>query len=283
MNRMLAFSIIVGSLSYADDVIPLPAEGDGLLNFREVRAAGAWRTGKTAPRDLTVFTGDSVVPQFVDGDSWATTVILVNLDKKRIHVQLLFFDDNGRDLPVSIIGRGTVRGIDVTLEPLSSQTIQTTGTSRTLSQGWAYIIRDDIKDRIGGMAVFRQRVTGPDFEGVVPIVSEFDKHFVMPFDNTNGFTTGYAIANSDVDPITVTATVRSETGAVLERKTITLGRLAHLAATVPSAFPSTAGRKGIIEFESTGYGASALGLRFNPTGPFTSFHVLTNIDWELGN
>lgn len=54
------------------------------------------------------------------------------------------------------------------------------------------------------------------------------------------------------------------------------------AGTIPGTFPSTAGRREAIEFNvPNGFGVGALGLRFNPGGAFTSFHVLSNIDWLL--
>jgi hypothetical protein len=82
-----------------------------------------------------------------------------------------------------------------------------------------------------------------------------------------------------MNSVTVTFTVRSEEGTVLERKTITLGPYTHTAGSIAATFPSTAGRKGSIEFVASGYGVGVIGLRFNPTGAFTSFHVLSNFNW----
>jgi hypothetical protein len=55
----------------------------------------------------------------------------------------------------------------------------------------------------------------------------------------------------------------------------------HLAGSVSTLWPETAGKQGSIEFSTTGFGTSVLGLRFNPSGAFTSFHALSNINWLL--
>jgi hypothetical protein len=46
-------------------------------------------------------------------------------------------------------------------------------------------------------------------------------------------------------------------------------------------WPETAGKKGSIEFRVNGWGAGVLGLRFHPSGAFTSFHVISNAMWIL--
>ena len=49
----------------------------------------------------------------------------------------------------------------------------------------------------------------------------------------------------------------------------------HTAFSVPVQWPSLAGKSGTMIVRSTGRQLSALGLRFNPGGAFTSFHALS--------
>jgi hypothetical protein len=227
-----------------------------------------------------VFAGDNVLPQLVDGAGWQTTFTFANVDTKAVTFEVYFIASNGNDLRIPIVGIGTSAAVTVTLPPTETVTIETQGTKNDLSQGYAYIIRGDYKDKIAGLAVFRQRVPGrPDFEAVVPLVSEFDKRFVLLYDNIGGFTTSMAIANPSLDNIDVDVTVRDEDANVLATGRISLGVLMHQAFTLTSRWPATANRRGIIEFRSTGWGASVLGLRFSPGGAFTSFHVMSNPDW----
>jgi hypothetical protein len=224
--------------------------------------------------------GDNVIPQVADGGGWQTSCTFVNLDTKRLNFEVLFFTSDGGELALPFLGAGTASAVEISLPVSESITIETTGANAALSQGFGYILRDDVEDGLGGLCVYRQRVSGrPDFEAVVPLVSELINRFVLLYDNTREFVTTMAIANPDIDPIQVTVTLRDEDANQLGAGTINLGPFRHEAFALSTRWPATAGRRGVIEFRSTGWGAAALGLRFNPSGAFTSFPVLSNLDW----
>src|SRR5437867_1205161 len=93
--------------------------------------------GKIPQRDVAVFTGDTVIPQFVDGGGWKTTITVTNLDSKTVHFVVLFFNDDGSDLTVRVLGQGNVKGVDVVLGSAQSATFETAGDAQFLAQGWA--------------------------------------------------------------------------------------------------------------------------------------------------
>ena len=230
--------------------------------------------------DVVVFTGDSVIPQFVDGGSWKTTMKFLNLENHTVQFTVLFFTDSGADLYIPIVGVGVVRNVTITLAVAGSITVETAGVDFSLSQGWALMMQQVSSDSIGGMAIFRQRVPGvPDQEAVVPIVNRFSDHFVLLFDNT-AFVTGIAIANPNLGggTVSIPVTIRNERGQIIDQEFIVLGVDSHTAFSVPDKWPATIGQRGAIEFLTSGFGVGALGLRFNGTA-FTSFHVLENINW----
>ena len=230
--------------------------------------------------NATVFPGDNVIPQLVDGSGWMTSFSFANLDSKLLRFQVYFFSSAGAEMPIMVPGVGMTSAVEITLPSFETITFETPGTKADLSQGYAYIERENAGDVLGGLSVFRQRVSGrPDFEAVVPFVSEFDKRFMLLYDNTRDFVTSLAIANPSLDTITVDATIRDEDANILGTGSLTLGPLRHEAFAIPQRWAVTAGRRGIIEFRSSGWGASVLGLRFNPGGAFTSFHVLSNAAW----
>lgn len=232
---------------------------------------------KAARKDVTVFVGDRVIPHFVDGSGWKTSISLVNLENRAVNFQVLFFRDDGFDLVVPIAGQGPVRGMNITLGSAGSLTFETTGESSSLAQGWA-LISQSPSDSIGGLAIFRQRIAGrPDFEAVVPVVNQFDNHFVLMFDNT-GFTTATAVANPSMLSVSIPVNIRNEQGQIIDSRSIALGPYGHTAFTLPDKWPSTAGRRGTVEFLTSGFGVGALGLRFGAAS-FTSFHVLSNFSW----
>ena len=236
--------------------------------------------GKTSQRDVAVFTGDTVIPQFVDGGGWKTTITTTNLDSKTVHFVVLFFNDDGSDLTVRVLGQGIVKGVDIVLGSAQSATFETAGDAQFLAQGWATIKKDNASDSVGGFAVFRQRIPGrSDSEDVVPVVSQFDSHFVLLYDNTAGYVTGIAMANPTSSSIIVPISIRNEAGQIIDRRTESLGAFQHKAFAISDRWLSSDGLRGSIEFVTSGFGVGVLGLRFNPAGAFTSFHVLSNINW----
>lgn len=276
--------LLATSLIAAENVVPLLGEDGQRTNEQMVLTHKAANTKSvTTQKGVAVFSGDNVIPHLVDGGAWSSSVTLTNLDTRTLEVTVYFFRDDGSNLVLPVAGQGPVRGMRITLSPSSSYTFTTTGASSGTVAGWAYIEKQNRQDAVSGMCIFRQRTAGQlDYEAAVPIVSEFDSRAVLLYDNTNSFVTAAAFANPSRNTALVTFTVRNEAGDVLERKTIMLEPFTHTAGAIPATFPSTAGRRGSIDFVTSGSnGVGVVGLRFNPAGSFTSFNVLSNINWLL--
>jgi hypothetical protein len=92
----------------------------------------------------------------------------------------------------------------------------------------------------------------------------------VPFDNTNGFSTGFVIVSPSSCSVTLTATVRDQNGAVLTTSPLSMLPLSHSSLFVADQFSGRAGQRGTIQL-ATGLfvNISGLRLRFNPTGSFT--------------
>jgi len=285
--RMLCALVSLSWLSMAQSLTGVTGLRDQQSTFNQEFLAQRRLEAKNVsqPQDsllkpqVVVFAGDRVFPHIVDGGSWKTSFFFVNLENHPVTFQVMFFDDNGNDMFVSIAGLGVVRQVNVNLDTAGSTEFETTGfNSDSLQQGWG-LLSQTSSDTIGGMAVFRQRVFGrPDQEAVVPIVSQFDSHFVLLFDNT-AFITGIAIANPSLNSVVIPVTIRDQSGRIIDQRTIRLGSYGHTAFSLPDTWFSTDGIRGAIEFQTSGFGVAALGLRFNGSA-FTSFNVLENINWR---
>ncbi|HUQ96009.1 MAG TPA: hypothetical protein VM120_30305 [Bryobacteraceae bacterium] len=276
-RNLAALGLIFGCLSFGQTTTGLPGSNAGdRLNQQFLRQRR--EESKSAQRSVAVFPGDRVIPQFVDGGSWKTSMFFVNLENRSVSFQVLFFDDDGEDLSVPILGQGVVRGLNVTLDAAGSVTFETAGTAARLTQGWA-LLSQTTNDTVGGMAIFRQSVAGREQEAVVPIVSQYNNHFVLLFDNTN-FTTAIALANPTENDVVIPVNIRNQAGQVIDQRTVRLGSYSHTAFTLPDTWGSTSGRRGAIEFLTSGFGVAALGLRFSGSA-FTSFHVLENLNWVV--
>ena len=135
--------------------------------------------------------------------------------------------------------------------------------------GWA----DVLSTRpLGGYAIFRSTPqTGSPSEGTVPLQDQFPSTVTLPYDNTAGFVMGVALANLSVSPASVTATMWDESGNQLGTQTISIAGSGHAAFVLPTQLPLTAGKRGLVRFQSAATGGLAgLGLRFSPFGTFTS-------------
>jgi hypothetical protein len=285
MHNKLKFAsltvlVLLPSLTFGQTIVPFNDSFPGsVLNqefhSQQLRASKA-QPATAAPR-VVVFTGDRVIPHFVDGGSWQTAVTLVNLENHPTTFDVLFFKDDGTDLVVPVTGQGPVRGMTIVLPTASSLTFETTGTASNLASGWALLSQPN-SDSVGMFAIFRQNVAGRQSqEAVIPAVNQFENHFVLPYDNTQ-YVTGIAIANPTLNRVVIPLNIRNESGQIIDTKQITLGAYSHTALSVPDSWPAAAGKRGIIEFVTSGFGVGALGLRFNG-GAFTSLSVLQNFAW----
>ncbi len=247
--------------------------------FCLVVMAAAVFAGDPQTRRIEVNRNDTVIPQVVGGGYWSTTITLVNLDPMAATVTLRFYGGDGQPKAFELVGKGTLAVVTGTIPVGGSITITTaSGPAIPEAQGWAELVTDN---DIGGMAVFCQAVPGrPDFEAVVPITSKYDTRVLFPFDNTGGLTTSYAIVNPiSIASATVRVAIRDENGASLGAYSLSLDPREHVAFTSKERWPVTENRRGVIELSTTGVGLSALGLRFNDGGAFTSFHGLSAFGW----
>ena len=180
----------------------------------------------TAAPHVVVFAGDTVIPQFVDGSGWQTSLKFVNLDAYTTTFDVNFYSDAGQPMSVPINGLGVGTGLTVTLNPLGSITFASAGTSQPYVQGWAQVVRN-ATDSVAGFAIFRQTIPGSQpQEAVVPMVNQFSNHFVLFFDNTD-YTTAMAIANPSPNTVVVPVNVRGVEGGIVAQHTITIGPYQH--------------------------------------------------------
>jgi hypothetical protein len=209
--------------------------------------------------------------QLVDGGGWNTTFVLANMDTVPVAITLRFWKEDGSQM--RLLFEGVIGGASDTLAATigvgGTLTLITQGVDAVATQGWAELTSPG---KIGGLAVFRQRVPGrPDQEAAVPITTSVSR-FVLPFDNTQGFVTSMALINTNgTRVVSVSVVIRDETGTQIATDALVLDPRRHASFTLPDRFPVVANRRGVAEFSSTTADLSGLGLRFDPGGAFTSF------------
>jgi len=223
----------------------------------------------------TVSSGNGVIAQLVDGDGWKTLITLVNLDNSTATYTLRFYADNGSALAVAT-SLGTVSSFTGALPPLGSQLIETAGLQGPLTQGWALV---ETSGTIGGTAVFRRVAAGqPSYEASEPIDTHQDNRFAFPFDHVTD-ATGLAIVNPQGSAVSIFITFRDEFGNAFASDNFLIPPLAHIAVTLTSNYPQTIGRRGSFEISTGGLWVNVLGLRFGPSGVFSSVTPLVSWKW----
>ena len=92
----------------------------------------------------------------------------------------------------------------------------------------------------------------------------------LPFDNTNGYSTGVAIANTNgLTAQAVSLTFQTDSGAI-SQGSLLIPPNAHMSFALSDKFPALAGLRGSVQFTIPTPDLSIVGLRFSPTNSFTS-------------
>ena len=213
--------------------------------------------------------------QLASGGGWTTTITLINTGVASGQAVLNFFDDSGNPLQLPLtFPQGSSAPLSTATLTLNVNggaqlVIQTAGlTSHSTQVGWAQIITNA---SVSGSAVFTQTIGTSIQEAVVPLESRVTGAFVLPFDNTDNYTTGVALANVATQSASVAVVIRDDTGTVLLKNSIALPAQGHTSFALATSYPTTAQHRGSVEFDTPPNGKiSVLGLRFNSTGAFTS-------------
>jgi len=248
--------------------------------------------GSTLAHDQTVLTSmgprvfvqpqDKVLAQLVAGGDWETVVVLLNMTAVPMQYKLNFYDESGLPLPLTFVtfpDNQTVTDVGSVGRLLPGGSFNfSLSKDGPLRVSWAVLTYDDTLGRLGGNAVLRQynadNVPGAIFEAVVPFSNLNDYKFFMPYDNQNGFQTAMALVNTGTLTSQVSLTFLDNLGATQFVQTLTIPAGNHLAFSVPTQFPPSAGKFGTIYVQGSTSFLAGLGLRFNPAGPFTSVPIL---------
>ena len=231
-----------------------------------------------------------VIPQVVDGGGWQSTLVVTNTSKIAAKAALQFFqttDAAGDTAPWTLPTVENVNLADIALAPGATVLVHTPNTSTTLSQGFGELVASP---GVQAFAIFTLFVPGrQNQDGTAPAASP-GTDILVPFDNSPGFTTSIAVANTSSAAEVLNVSVAFASGGTFTSTLPSIPAQGHLAFALGTQFPELAGQQGTLELSSevpldlaaTGQSRpqivsvpafSVIGLRFNPTGAFTSIPV----------
>jgi len=91
------------------------------------------------------------------------------------------------------------------------------------------------------------------------------------YDNTNGLTTGAALANASASAANIAATIYDDQGNVLQTTTIPLAGHAQQTIILNAVYPNTANKRGMVQFAVPSSGPiSMIGIRVGTVGATTT-------------
>jgi hypothetical protein len=218
---------------------------------------------------------EQALPQIADGGSdgvWQTAVTVLNLSGGYAPFSASFFGPDGAPLSLPIEGGNTpVSRIEGTIPGMGVHTITTRGLQGPLLQGWVKVSSSLQSAELASIAVFRQRTNGVTSNEAAVMGNENGRTLVLPFDNTAGSITSLAVVNTvQSSGLRVNLTARDEDGRVIATSAANLTPAGQTAFRLIDRLPITAGRRGVLELESSATEISCMALQFNPSGTFTS-------------
>jgi hypothetical protein len=188
-----------------------------------------------------------------------------------------FFDDNGNPLtlpltfPQGSMAAMSAATVTQTIRAGGELVIESQGPESLLTLGSAQLSTDG---NIGGFIIFRYNPTGQ--EAAVPLQVQSAATYTLSFDNTGGLGTGVAVANASNQPVTVQATIRDDTGAMLATDSIRLPGSGHLSFGLSDRYAAAAQHRGTIQFQTPANGQiSVLGIRAATSGAYTTIPAVT--------
>ena len=181
-----------------------------------------------------------IISQIADGGPWQTTIVLTNTGASAAVASLSFFQE--------VAGGATQNWNLAFLEVNSTQNLplpaggtlflHTPGAPGPTLQGWAQLQADP---SVAAYAIFTQRVPGRQDQDGTSAAAASGSRILVPFDNTNGFVTSMAIANTTGSSENISVGIRTAAGTVSQASSIMLPAQGHTAFAFPQQLPATAG------------------------------------------
>jgi hypothetical protein len=210
---------------------------------------------------LPAFADTQIIPQVADGAGWSTTIVLANKTSSTQSVALSFNMDtvNSATTPWTPPFVESVSLSSISLPAGSTLFLHTPGTAATLTQGWGQL---DAAAGVAGYAIFTQRVPGlPAQDGTAPAVSASSR-ILVPFDNTSGLVSAFAMANPNSAAEIVQVNIRTSDGTLSGTLPI-LPAKGQTTFLIAQLFSATAGKSGLAEFYVASGSISIIALRAN--------------------
>ncbi|MBI4472190.1 MAG: hypothetical protein HY646_05945 [Acidobacteria bacterium] len=211
-----------------------------------------------------------IFPQIADGGGYRTVLLLTNRTASATAATISFTSSTGNPLTVTLDDGRAGTSFQVALPAGGAVKVQTAGVGNTVNVGFAEVLTAPATD-MSGNAVF-QLFNGRTLfsEASVPAAPPAScGHFFV--DESGGFNTGFAVANSSTIPATGRVTVWNTQGTVIGQQSISIPPKQHMSRFLSQLIPSVV--SGRAEVEMTSGTVSLTALRFHSSSVFSTVSV----------
>ncbi|HTM47429.1 MAG TPA: hypothetical protein VL285_02030, partial [Bryobacteraceae bacterium] len=231
---------LVPTVSFSPGVVTVSVNGaflaagsySGTVTVNTIQGTGTFQVNLNVGGVTGNLNPGGSMAHLAAGGFWKTIITLVNTGATASQARLNFFDDNGSALPLALTfpqvspsAQSPVTTLDRTLNPGATLTVEATGPDfQPVKTGWVQLLSSG---GISGFAVFRQSIGSGQQEAVVPLENRSAGTYVLSFDNTSGFVTGVALANTTAQVVFITVNVRDDNGTVIQATSLSLPPLGH--------------------------------------------------------
>jgi hypothetical protein len=216
------------------------------------------------------------------GFYWKTSFVLVNTDNSVATVRLLFYSALGTPLAVPLVGGAPSSQPVFNIPANASVVVELDETAGPVTGGWVGVI---IEGNVSAQGIFKKHTPGQaDVEALVPMFSRSQPVCIipfppgsmpavlaMPFDNTSGYVTSVAFANTATTSRTLDLEFVDQNGVSLWTAHEPMPAHHQLPFETAVSYPAVAGKKGFMRVLNNQVDFTALGFRFNPVNAFSTW------------
>ncbi len=211
------------------------------------------------------------------GAYWKTSFMFINNGNEPAAVQLLTWGTGGAPMAVHMMGgaSGSQQTYNIPVGGSTLVELDQTAAASVMT-GWAGLA---VTGSVAGQGIFKlHNPPDPDFEATVPLVmrpqpacATAAAMMALPFDNSNGYITSVAFANTAPAARMLDLEFVNTSGAVIFTAHEPMAAHAQMSFATPTQYPAAAGQQGWMRVLTNPSDFTALGFRFNPVGPFTTW------------
>jgi hypothetical protein len=233
--------------------------------------------GPAARSALYPSSSNNVIPHLTHGANWQSTLIIMNVSTEPSFYRIKFYSPDGAEAKFRTQSEGDVHELSGTLLPGGSKRIKSiVDDSAQETRYWAEIMEGSGKIQV--TAVFGWRVPGnTPMDVSVPNVNGYVMDGIyFPFDNTEGYRTALAFANSHQSSESkFKLEARNEAGISIFSQEVTLDPRSQTAFILKDEFPQTANQRGVVVLRPVNSNflplvtCAPLVLQFTPEGSIT--------------